>query len=154
MDRQVSSIIRKIKKKKLTLAFAESVTCGFMAHEMGTVKGASEIFAGSIVCYSPLVKTGVLNVSSSLIKKYSAESPQVTKALIKNLTNIISADLYGAVTGLSSADPKALHPAGTIFLCASDGKKFIAEKKLFRGTPLLIRKKTFRAMIELIDRLI
>jgi len=37
-----------------------------------------------------------------LIKKYTAESQQVTDALAKNLSMLIKADVYGAITGLNA----------------------------------------------------
>jgi len=151
MQFKISQLLKKIRAKGVKVAFAESVTCGLIAHKLSTIKGTSDFFTGSIVCYDTTVKTGLLNVSPALIKKYSAESKQVTEVLVKNLSKIMKADMYGAVTGLSTPDPNALHPTGTIFLCVYDGYKIFTKRKLFRGTPLVIRKKAVVAMLELIE---
>jgi len=150
METWVTRIIKTIQENKLRLAFAESVTCGLIAHKLGTIKATSEFFMGSVVCYNPNVKTGLLKVPRKLITRHSTESPEVTKALAKNLSRVIDADLYGAVTGLSTADPNARHPAGTIFLCLYDGKHYVAEERHFRGSPYEIRKKAFLAMMKMI----
>lgn len=152
MDAQINQFVKLLQKRKIMIAFAESVTCGMIAHELCTVKGTSEVFMGSVVCYNSNVKTSLLAVPKKLIKKYSAESAQVTKELAKNLKGLIKADYYGAITGLAAPDPEAKHPTGTIFLCVYDGKKFFREKKLFRGSPFTIRKKACFAMFELITK--
>jgi PncC family amidohydrolase len=152
MDGKVHRIIRLLQKKKIRIALAESVTCGLIASKLCTGKGTSDVLAGSIVCYAPAVKKKLLDVPGKMIRKYSAESMQVTRKLAKNLSKLIDADLYAAVTGLATDDPEALHPAGTIFLCVYDGKKQHCEKKHFRGSPLVIRKKACHAMFELIAR--
>ena len=152
MEQWVSRVIKSIQEKKLRIAFAESVTCGLIAHKLGSIKAASEFFMGSVVCYNPGVKTGLLCVPEKLITKYSTESPEVTRSLAKNLSRVIDADLYGAVTGLATPDPTARHAAGTIFLCLFDGKNYVAEEKHFRGSPYDIRKKAFLAMIKMVGR--
>jgi PncC family amidohydrolase len=152
MNAELNRFVKLLLKKKIRLAFAESVTCGMIANQLCTIKGTSEVFMGSVVCYHPKVKTRLLSVPKKLIKKHTAESPEVTKKLARNLSDHIEADYYGAVTGVAIDDPETKHPAGTIFLCVYDGKKFHQEKKLFRGSPLTIRKKACFAMFELIAK--
>lgn len=151
MKAELYRFVKLMMEKKRTVAFAESVTCGLVAHELCTIKGTSEVLMGSIVCYHPEVKACLLDVPKKLIKKYSAESAQVTKSLAKNLADKIDADYYGAVTGLAAEDPGAKHPTGTVFLCVYDGKKFFQRKKLFRGSPLEIRKKASLELLKLIQ---
>ncbi len=152
MDTELNRFVKLLKKKKIRLAFAESVTCGMIAHKLCTVKGTSDIFMGSIVCYHPKVKTSLLAVPKKLIKKHSAESAEVTEELARNLHDVIDADYYGAITGVAVDNPTAIHPTGTIFLCVFDGKKVFSERKLFRGSPLEIRNKACDAMFQLIKQ--
>jgi len=151
MQFKISQLLKKIRNSNIKLAFAESVTCGLIAHKLSTIKGTSDFFTGSVVCYDPAVKTGLLNVSPALIKKYSAESKQVTEALARNLSKLMQADLYGAITGLSTPDPHSKLPVGTVFLSVYDGQRILTKRFLFRGSPLVIRKKAVYAMLELIN---
>ena len=151
MNADVARFVKLVQKNKIRLAFAESVTCGLVASELCTTKGTSDVLAGSIVCYDPEVKKKLLGVPGRLIRKHSAESEKVTRKLAKNLADLIHADIYAAVTGLAADDDDAKHPAGTIFICVYDGKKCFSEKKLFRGTPLEIRKKACLAVFRLIS---
>lgn len=106
-----------MKDEHLTVALAESITCGLASHQLNTVKGTSEIFMGSVVCYNEDVKTGLLKVSPTLLKKYTAESQEVTDQIVKSLKKIIVADIYAAVTGLATtgASETASKPVGTVF---------------------------------------
>lgn len=55
-----------------------------------------------IVCYNEKLKTDLLKIKSSLIKKCTTESQEVTDALAKNLFHLISADFYVSITDLNA----------------------------------------------------
>ncbi len=57
---------------------------------------------GGVVSYQEKVKTDLLKVSPTLIKKYTAESQQVTDAMAMCLSKIISSNISVAITGLAS----------------------------------------------------
>lgn len=135
--------IRTLKEKQLKLALAESMTCGLAANLLAGVPGTSEVLAGSIVCYSPEVKTSLMGISQSMIKRHSCESMEVTEALVKKLQKLIPADVYAAITGLASAGGSETRdkPVGSVFLVVGYKRKLFRQKKVFRGTPLMIRKK-------------
>ena len=69
MKRIVNVLVKSMKAKGLTIALAESVTCGLASHQLNIVKGTSEILIGSVVCYNEKVKTGLLGIQSSFGKK-------------------------------------------------------------------------------------
>src|ERR1051325_3869179 len=143
MERAVNRLVKLLEKKKLTIAFAESMTCGLAAHQLSTVKGTSCVLAGSVVCYRKEVKEELLKVPKHLIKKHTAESQQVTDALAKNLGKIFHADIYAAITGLAApggSETKA-KPVGTVFFTFIYKNKLHRRRKLFRGTPLQVKRK-------------
>src|SRR4249919_1331440 len=114
---RIHHFIQTLNVRSLTLALAESMTCGLAAHMLSTCKGTSEVLKGSIVCYNTDVKKELLKVPASMIDKYSAESKQVTKKLALSLKRLISADVYASITGLASAggSEKPWKPVGTVF---------------------------------------
>src|SRR5436305_1005533 len=120
-----------LRKHRLKIAFAESVTCGLLTAKMGTVHNTAEVFNGSLVCYDPVVKVAVLHVSKTLIKKYSCESQPVTDALAKKLSGVIPADIHAAVTGLASPGGSETEekPVGTVFYSVLWKGKIYREKK-------------------------
>jgi nicotinamide-nucleotide amidase len=136
-------LVKFCRKNNLTLAFAESVTCGLAAHQLSQVKGTSDAFKGSLVCYNGDVKTNLLKIPKKLIEKYTAESQRVTDEMAKNLKRIFSADVYAAITGLASpggSETKS-KPVGTVFFSVWYKNKLYKLRKQFRGNALQIKKK-------------
>ncbi len=140
--------INTLKEKELTVAFAESMTCGLAAHKLSTVKGVADVLSGSIVCYTPDVKMKLLRVKKDVICKNTCESQEVTDALAVNLTKLIKADIYGAITGLASegGSESREKPVGTVFFSVLYKNKQHRLRKLFRGTPSEIKEKACEAL--------
>jgi nicotinamide-nucleotide amidase len=155
MDRKVNIFIKKLQQKKLTVAFAESMTCGMAASKLATCPGTSDVLAGSIVCYSPVVKRGLMKIPERTIEKHSPESKEVTELLVKRLSGLVKADVYGAVTGLAAegGSERPGKPVGTVFLSVMYKKKVHSERKLFRGTPSEIREKACFSLYRMISDL-
>jgi len=141
-------------QQELTLALAESVTCGLAAAKLATCPGTFDVLRGSVVCYHEEVKKELLKVPLTHIRKFTSESPHVTHDLAKGLKTLITADIYGAVTGLASAggSETKIKPVGTIFFCVLFKGRIIKEKKVYRGTPLQIREKACFGLYDLITR--
>lgn len=156
MKSVVHQLIHLLENKKLTLALAESVTCGLASHQLNIVKGTSEVFMGSVICYNEIVKKNLLNVKPSIIEKFTAESQEVTDELAKNLSQLIAADVYGAITGLSApgASETKEKPVGTIFFSILYQSHITQHRKVFRGSPLIIKKKACKEFYRLLIRVI
>ncbi len=152
MNLLVNALIKSLKKNNLTLALAESVTCGMASAALGNGPGTADVFKGSIVCYSPDVKMKLLNVSKANIKKYTCESHEVTMLLSKHLRQLIKADIYAAVTGLASegGSETKTKPVGTVFFCILKNNRTYSYKKLYKGSPLQIKKKACKELYQLI----
>ena len=140
---QLRRFIDILKERSLTLAFAESVTCGLAAHMLSTCKGTSDVFKGAVVCYNGKVKTGLLGVPAAMIEKYTAESRQVTTAMAMGLKKCISADIHAAITGLASAGASEQpgKPVGTVFFAVIYRRKVYVSHKVFKGSPLTVRQR-------------
>lgn len=152
MKSLVKKLIKTLIEKKLRVAFAESVTCGLASNQLNITPGTSEVFMGSIVCYSEKVKMNLFNVRPSLIKKYTAESQEVTDALVKNLPQLIDADVYVAITGLNAdgGSETVEKPVGTVFLSFLYKGKIIRRRKKFNGSPSSIKKQACKEVYQLI----
>jgi nicotinamide-nucleotide amidase len=152
MKSLVQKLIKLLIEKKLTVSFAESVTCGLASHQLNITEGTSKIFMGSIICYNEKVKMNLMKVKPSLIKKYSAESQEVTDALAKNLPQLIDADIYVAITGLDadggSENPEK--PVGTVFFSLLYKGKLVRLRKKFDGEPLDIKKQACEEVYHMI----
>jgi nicotinamide-nucleotide amidase len=156
MNHKANAFIKRLKEQNLTLALAESVTCGLAAHKLSTAPGTSDVLKGSIVCYHTDVKKDLMRIPQKLLDAYTSESKEVTEALAKNLKRLIKADIYAALTGLASpgGSETSNKPVGTVFFCINFKGKMHRYRKLFKGTPLEIRKKACMSLYEFIIKII
>ena len=152
MKKQSQVLINTLKQKKLSLALAESMTCGLAAQRLSGCMGTSDVLKGSIVCYTPEMKRSLMHVSNKMIEQYACESKEVTEALAKNLPKLIKADIYAAITGLASPGGSETKekPVGTVFFSVRKGKRIYNKRHVFRGSPLKIKKKACETLYRLI----
>jgi nicotinamide-nucleotide amidase len=150
--RMAYKMMALLREKKLTLALAESMTCGLMAHRLGNMPGTTEVLKGGIVCYDPAVKTSLCKVPAEMIAQYSPESQAVTDMLAKNLPQLFDADIFAAVTGLAAPGGSECpgKPVGSVFLSVNYNGKIYSLNKVFNGTPLEIKKKACNAAFSMI----
>lgn len=147
-----NTLVRLLLKNELTIAFAESVTCGMAAHQLSTVIGTSSVLKGSIVCYHESVKKDLFKVPAGVIRKHTTESQQVTNLLVKKLATLIDADIYAAITGLAApgGSETKTKPVGTIFFSVLYKRKLYTLRKKLTGTPTRIRKKACNNLYQFI----
>ena len=112
-------LVKLFLQYKLTLALAESCTCGLVASQLAPAEGISDVLLGSVVTYHALAKEKLLGVSPETIELYSAESQQTTNEMAMGLhRHLPEADVCVAVTGLCGPGPSATpdKPVGTVFV--------------------------------------
>ena len=124
-----------LTEKKQTLAVAESCTGGNIAKMMTSVPGASNYFMGAIVAYQANIKIKELNVSESLIERYSVVSAQVAEAMAKGIQQKYNTDYAIATTG--NAGPttdETDKTVGTVFIAIATPTTVFSEEFSF-GKP-------------------
>jgi nicotinamide-nucleotide amidase len=124
-----------LKNKKLSIAFAESVTSGALCAGLGAIKGSGAVFKGGLVCYDGDLKKQYLGVSDTMIAHYTPESAEVTRQMAIGLQRFIDTDIAVAITGLCSpGGSEALDkPVGTIFTHILFQDKSLAYRDVFAG---------------------
>jgi nicotinamide-nucleotide amidase len=114
-----AALVKLFLQHKLTLALAESCTCGLAAAQLAPAEGVSDVLLGSVVTYHAQAKQKLLGVNRATLDLYSAESQQTTNEMALGLhKHLPQADVCVAVTGLcgpgASATPEK--PVGTVFV--------------------------------------
>lgn len=107
------AVLRLLAEKRLTLATAESITGGLVAHRLSQVPGASDWFRGGIVAYDRSVKTAQLGVPARLIDEHTAVSAEVALAMALGAREKLATDL--AVSTVGYAGPSG-DPVGRTFV--------------------------------------
>jgi nicotinamide-nucleotide amidase len=101
-DEELQDVVAKLlAEKRKTLATAESVTAGLVAHRLGQVAGATYWFRGGIVANVNDVMTALLSVPTELIEKHGAVSPEVAQAMAVACRTRFQSDLAVSTTGLA-----------------------------------------------------
>ena len=151
-----NALVKKLGKRSVNIALAESITCGLATSKLGVYKGVASILAGSVVCYTPEVKAGLLKVRKSTMDEYTCESQEVTDELAQNLASVIEAELHAAITGLASAGGSETKekPVGTVFFSIFYKDQLYRERRLFRGTPSEIREKACNFLYNFISEVV
>jgi PncC family amidohydrolase len=110
-------LIQKLSSASLFFAAAESCTAGLVADLLAQVPGASRVFWGSFVCYSPDAKQRMLGVDGGLIQKFGAVSRETACAMAEGALARSGADVAAAVTGLAGpgGDGSSV-PVGTVWI--------------------------------------
>lgn len=144
-----------LRSNKLKLSLVESMPAGFFTSIWSLQTEAGEYLEGSIVCFSEKVKTHVLKVPKNLLDAYSAESMEVTEAMLKSIMDTIPADIHIAITGKAydvKQTQKNQCETGDVFLSISNKGKIISKKYHFsenNAADVFIR--AFNASLDLLE---
>tara|TARA_Y200000002_G_scaffold297510_1_gene252145 strand:- start:70 stop:540 length:471 start_codon:yes stop_codon:yes gene_type:complete len=145
-----SKLIRKLKKKKLTISFAESCTGGLLAQSITSISGASKVFNISVVTYSNDSKSLILKVPKKIINKFGAVSEQCCLSMVKNLTKISKSQINVSITGI--AGPKGgskLKPVGLVFVGINyKGNNNVYKYLFLNKTRRSIQKASAKAVVD------
>ena len=131
---KVGSLIKKLKRKKLKIALAESCTGGMLSSAITSVGGSSKIFNLGLVAYSNQSKIKILKVSKKIIRKYGAVSEQVCKAMVRNISKIGKANISVSITGIAGpSGGTRKKPVGLVYVGIKKGNKISIKKYLFKN---------------------
>lgn len=117
-NHDLNKIVKLLIKKKLTVSFAESVTAGMVSYEFSKALEVSQVYKGSIVAYNEDIKMKILNVKKESLRKFTAESQEVTSEMAVGLKDLLKTDIAIAVTGLANpgGSESPDKPVGTVFI--------------------------------------
>lgn len=159
MSLDFNSIFNMVEKcsqllfeNKKNIAFAESVTGGYISYLFSMTVHAGDVLKGCVVCYDAGIKKRLLNVPDEMISKYTPESLEVTAAITRGLKQVVEADIYLGITGLSKSGGSETRekPVGTMFTCIMAGEREITDRALFKGDERNILDCALENVVELI----
>jgi len=118
-----------LRRKKLTIAVAESCTGGLLGAILSEHSGSSDYFRGGMEVYSDEAKAVLADVPPQLIHSHGAVSSVVAGALARGARTKLGAKIGLGITGIAGptgATPGK--PVGLVYI-AIDGAKLQSVKK-------------------------
>lgn len=144
-------VFRLLQANQQTVATAESVTAGLVAHRIANVPGASRHLQGGVVAYTNRIKREVLGVPSELIERHSAVSQPVVEAMAVAARDKFGAD-YGIATtgyaGPTGGDDGT--PVGTVFVAVASANGVEVTTTCWSGDRLQIQSRTAKMALNLL----
>jgi nicotinamide-nucleotide amidase len=115
-----NALLELCKKKKLTLATAESCTGGLVAAALSEIPGSSLVLDRGFVTYSNEAKQQMLGVTPATIDVYGSVSKECAEEMAKGALAHASVDLAVSITGIAGPTGAVPgKPIGLVFFCAA-----------------------------------
>jgi nicotinamide-nucleotide amidase len=153
-DETVSSTLGALlRKKKATLALAESCTGGLASSLVSDVPGSSDYLVGSLVTYSNRIKEDWLGVAGEVLQKHGAVSPQTAWFMAKNVRQVFGAGYGIGITGIAGpSGGSAKKPVGLVYIALAGPRKITVTENRFYGTRTEIKSRAAKKALDLLRR--
>lgn len=151
----MKQLVTTLKKKGLTIGSIESMTGGLFAAAITDVPGASKVFKGSVVSYSPLIKENVVKVKKETIEKFGVVSEEVAYEMARKGKKLLGVDICVSITGNAGPTSEPGYAGvGEVYIGVATNKEIVVIKKQFNGDREKIRHDSLLAMQEAVSILI
>ena len=148
LEEKLGALLRKRRK---TLAIAESCTGGLAGHLVTNVPGSSDYFEGGITVYQNRMKSKLLGVPRNVLGRFGAVSAETAKVMAEGVRRTFGADLGIGITGIAGpSGGTAKKPVGTVFIGVADGKTVFVRKFFFIGKREDVKLKAARSALLLL----
>lgn len=140
-----------LKKNKLTVAVAESLTGGLISERLSSSPGASEFFVGGIVCYTNRIKVMELGIPAAVIAKDGPVNETVATVLAENIRKKFRTSIGLSATGVAGpATVSPPKPIGLTYVAISSEKGSLCRELSLQGSRKEIREKAAQAALGLL----
>ena len=146
-------VVGLLKRRKMTVATAESCTGGLIASTIVNVPGASEVFNEGYITYSNEAKQKILGVKKKTLKKDGAVSENCAAEMAKGAAKAAGARAAISVTGIAGPDGGTEEkPVGLVYIgCCIDGKVRV-ESYHMNGDRQKVREISVKKALDMLRR--
>jgi len=119
-EKAANELVCILKAKSLTLALAESCTCGLISALLAGTPGASAVLWGSFVCYTKEAKISMLGLDADALDAHGLVSEETAGEMASGALEKSGAGFAASVTGLAGPDGDGSSvPVGTVWTAVS-----------------------------------
>jgi nicotinamide-nucleotide amidase len=145
------AVVRLMHEKRQTVATAESITGGLVAHRICLVPGASDFFRGGVVSYTDEVKASELGVPRELLEKHGAVSEPVARAMAEGVRAKFGVDVGVATTGFAGPGGGTdADPVGTAYVGLAHAGGTDVTRHGWLGTRYEIMSRTAKLALNMV----
>lgn len=155
-NNELNELVATLNQKNLSVAFAESVTAGYVGCQFSKALKVSDIYKGSVVAYQEAIKIQLLGVNKTTLAVHTAESQEVTNEMAVGIKNLYNVDIAVAITGLANpgGSESPTKPVGTVFITIIYSNQQYEFRKLFSGNREEIIAKSTQSIFEHLKKII
>jgi nicotinamide-nucleotide amidase len=147
-------VVKRLKRKKMTLVTAESITGGGLGAAITSVPGSSLVFLGGLITYSDQSKTKFLDIAKRILTKHTAVSEEVAIAMAQSVRKQFGSDYAIATTGVAGPGMAYGQKAGTVWVAIDSKKGAVTLSLALSGTREDIRHATIQSALAAFARIL
>lgn len=126
-------IQKRLRRRKLTVASAESCTGGLLGAVLSELPGSSDHYLGGAVVYSNEAKSSLADVAPDLIHGHGAVSSVVAAGLARGARQRLRADVGLGITGIAGpAGATPGKPVGLVYVAVDSERLASVRTHRFR----------------------
>jgi nicotinamide-nucleotide amidase len=146
---RVERIAELATDREISIATAESLTCGTLSKELGAGPNAADWFVGGVVAYQEPVKFEVLGVDEGPVV-----TAQCAEQMATGARKLLGADIAVSATGVGGPDESEGKPAGTVFVAIAEETGTQVRQLDLDGDPDAVLTGTVTACLELVEEVL
>lgn len=140
-----------LRRHRLTVSVAESVTGGLVSSRLTSIPGSSEYFWGGVIGYANPVKTKVLDVSPEILLSSGAVSAVTAEQMATGVRHLMDTNIGLAVTGIAGPEGGTFQkPVGLSYFALSAKDALLREHLTLRGKRDEIRFKASQHLLNIL----
>lgn len=141
-------VAKKLEKKKLKVAVAESCTGGLFSNTLTNIPGSSNFFDRSYITYSYEAKKEDLGVKGSTLLQFGAVSENTAIEMVEGLYEKTKADFTISITGIAGPGGGTIDkPVGLVYIGFRYLDKVEVKYRIFSGDRLMIKNKVVKFIL-------
>jgi nicotinamide-nucleotide amidase len=146
-------VLDGLKRRRETLAVAESCTGGLLSAHLTDVPGASEVFLGGVVSYSNEAKEHFIDVPHETLVEHGAVSGEVARAMAEGVRARFGSDWGAGITGIAGPTGGTEEkPVGLVHWAVAGPDGVSAKHHVFLGDRSIVRVWSLNATLDLLRR--
>ena len=152
---KIDELLVALGKRGLTLGSVESLTAGLFGATVCEIPGASAVYRGGLITYSPTLKTALAHVNPETIERHGVVCAEVAKEMAIGGQKALGVDICVSCTG--NAGPTAEEgeaPVGRVYLGLCFKGSVWTIPLDFKGDRNEVRKKAVSSMVSFVSSLL